>query len=323
MAKREHSPRRKRDYEHDQQGRDHECNQGQDPNSDCGAERSSDARRTSSPVSVGEDSTRLLQDGSSSSSTKTVEKLPVQPSSHEDCAEFKVSLKKISGAGLELTGLSPQMKVIDMKRKAEQSLGVPPKRQKLVLSSDVLDDEKMLSDSGVENGSSLMLVVAPSDDFYVRLFMGSRGCFEEYFFGCRTPGSNCLRFRVAKNSSEPGDIIVRKEAHLSQATMDVLQTLITESEILEELDMEWPAAKARGRNVELEVICGEQHISFQTQQWLSLSDIHASRDPEGLRVLYYLVEDIKAFIASICRLHFSKGALSCDGRRANGWVPRS
>lgn len=44
---------------------------------------------------------------------------------------------------------------------------------------------------------------------------------------------------------------------------------------------------------ELEVRLGNEHISFETAKLSSLVDIQDSEDPEGLRVMYYLVQDLK------------------------------
>lgn len=38
---------------------------------------------------------------------------------------------------------------------------------------------------------------------------------------------------------------------------------------------------------------GQDHISFETAKIGSLVDIQDSEDPEGLRVMYYLVQDLK------------------------------
>jgi protein mago nashi len=36
----------------------------------------------------------------------------------------------------------------------------------------------------------------------------------------------------------------------------------------------------------------------------SLVEVQDSKDPEGLRAFYYLVQDLKAFIFSLISLHF-------------------
>ena len=43
---------------------------------------------------------------------------------------------------------------------------------------------------------------------------------------------------------------------------------------------------------------------FQTAKIGSLVDVTESQDPEGLRVFYYLVQDLKALVFSLIALHF-------------------
>lgn len=42
----------------------------------------------------------------------------------------------------------------------------------------------------------------------------------------------------------------------------------------------------------------------QTAKIGSLVDVTESQDPEGLRVFYYLVQDLKALVFSLIALHF-------------------
>lgn len=49
---------------------------------------------------------------------------------------------------------------------------------------------------------------------------------------------------------------------------------------------------------------GNEHISFETAKIGSLVDVQESDDPEGLRVFYYLVQDLKALVFSLIALHF-------------------
>ena len=41
----------------------------------------------------------------------------------------------------------------------------------------------------------------------------------------------------------------------------------------------------------------------------SLVDVNESEDPEGLRVFYYLVQDLKALVFSLISLHFKVSAV--------------
>ncbi len=93
-------------------------------------------------------------------------------------------------------------------------------------------------------------------------------------------------------------------------------------------DNKWPPKNKDGRQ-ELEIQLGNEHISFevrrrrrrggvvrgphsgradsfsaQTAKIGSLVDVTGSADPEGLRVFYYLVQDLKALVFSLIALHF-------------------
>ncbi len=87
-------------------------------------------------------------------------------------------------------------------------------------------------------------------------------------------------------------------------------------------DSKWPQKNKDGRQ-ELEIRLGNDHISFevrsgegvhetmkqlltawQTAKIGSLVDVTESADPEGLRVFYYLVQDLKALVFSLISLHF-------------------
>ena len=76
---------------------------------------------------------------------------------------------------------------------------------------------------------------------------------------------------------------------------------------------------------EFQIVLGSEHISFTTTKIGSLLDVEDSKDPEGLRVFYYLVQvqpasscpfveifnyncgilqDLKCFVFAICQMHF-------------------
>ncbi|WFC98985.1 Protein argonaute-1 [Malassezia yamatoensis] len=59
-----------------------------------------------------------------------------------------------------------------------------------------------------------------------------------------------------------------------------------------ESDAKWPRKNIVGRQ-ELEIRLGKEHISFETSKIGSLVEVQESDDPEGLRVMYYLVQDLK------------------------------
>ena len=102
--------------------------------------------------------------------------------------------------------------------------------------------------------------------------------------------------------------------------MDELRRIIEDSEIMAEDDELWPQPDRVGRQ-ELEIVIGDEHISFTTSKIgredkcygtdllfyyadtkplimyirnFSLVDVNQSRDPDGLRCFYYLVQVINS-----------------------------
>lgn len=47
-----------------------------------------------------------------------------------------------------------------------------------------------------------------------------------------------------------------------------------------------------------------EHISFTCGKIGSLVDIGNTKDPEGLRVFYFLVQDLKCLVFSLISMHF-------------------
>ncbi|KAJ3337831.1 hypothetical protein HDU93_000450 [Gonapodya sp. JEL0774] len=85
--------------------------------------------------------------------------------------------------------------------------------------------------------------------------------------------------------------------------MAELRRVVMDSEIMKEDDKLWPMPDRVGRQ-ELEVVLNNEHISFTTSKIGSLADVQDSKDPEGLRVFYYLVQDLKCLVFSLIALHF-------------------
>jgi hypothetical protein len=95
-------------------------------------------------------------------------------------------------------------------------------------------------------------------------------------------------------------------------TTTLSQTCINEHR--REDDTKWPQKNKDGRQ-ELEIKLGGEHISFETAKIGSLQDVQDSSDPEGLRVFYYLVQDLKALVFSLISLHFKVPLLSTPSRQ--------
>ncbi|WEW55827.1 Protein mago nashi 2 [Emydomyces testavorans] len=145
----------------------------------------------------------------------------------------------------------------------------------------------------------------------------------ELEFDFRTLGDGrSAAVRYANNSNYRNDSLIRKESELgipcgriaeyrteilavcvSSLMIAELKRIIKDSEIMKEDDSKWPQKNKDGRQ-ELEIKLGNEHISFETAKIGSLVDVTESADPEGLRVFYYLVQDLKAFVFSLISLHF-------------------
>ncbi|KAI9199411.1 Mago nashi protein [Polychytrium aggregatum] len=138
-------------------------------------------------------------------------------------------------------------------------------------------------------------------DFYVRYYVGHMGKFGHEFleFEIRPDG----KLRYANNSNYKNDSMIRKEVYTSQALMNEVKRIVIDSDIMKEDDNLWPLPDRVGRQ-ELEIVLGGEHISFTTSKIGSLVDIQESNDPEGLRVFYYLIQDLKCLVFSLISLHF-------------------
>ncbi|CAH8625115.1 unnamed protein product [Heterobilharzia americana] len=137
--------------------------------------------------------------------------------------------------------------------------------------------------------------------FYLRYYVGHKGKFGHEFleFEFRPEG----KLRYANNSNYKNDTMIRKEAYVSHSVMEELKRIVVESDIMSEDDVSWPVPDRVGRQ-ELEIVCGDEHISFTTSKIGSLIDITNSKDPDGLRTYYYLVQDLKCLVFSLIGLHF-------------------
>ncbi|ETS60677.1 hypothetical protein PaG_04576 [Moesziomyces aphidis] len=137
-------------------------------------------------------------------------------------------------------------------------------------------------------------------DFYVRYYTGHQGRHGHEFLELEYSRG---RLRYANNSNYRNDSLIRKEMWISPTMVAELRRIVEDSEIMREDDAKWPKKNSTGRQ-ELEVRLGNDHISFETAKIGSLVDVQDSEDPEGLRVMYYLVQDLKCLIFSLISLHF-------------------
>ncbi|KAI9899532.1 hypothetical protein N3K66_005993 [Trichothecium roseum] len=145
-----------------------------------------------------------------------------------------------------------------------------------------------------------------NEPFYIRYYSGHMGRFGHEFleFDFRVVGDGRSALaRYANNSNYRNDSLIRKEMSVSSLVIDEIKRVIKASEIFKEDDAKWPQKNKDGRQ-ELEIRLGNDLITFETAKIGSLVDVTESADPEGLRVFYYLVQDLKALVFSLIALHF-------------------
>jgi protein mago nashi len=118
----------------------------------------------------------------------------------------------------------------------------------------------------------------------------------------------------------------------SSADYMILHSVTLPLIINREDDSAWPTKSVIGKQ-ELEVKTNKNHISFETSKIGSLVDVQSSQDPEGLRVFYYLIQDLRVrrlslrliikklmfgltptqmFVFSLISLHFKIKPVSWD-----------
>ncbi|QRV81145.1 Mago nashi protein [Ceratobasidium sp. AG-Ba] len=138
------------------------------------------------------------------------------------------------------------------------------------------------------------------DPFYLRSSTGHSGRHGHEFLEFEYSNG---RLRYANNSNYRNDSLIRKEMWISPGLVKEIKRIVESSEIIKEDDAKWPKKNIVGKQ-ELEIRIGNDHISFETAKIGSLVDVQDSEDPDGLRVFYYLVQDLRCLIFSLISLHF-------------------
>jgi protein mago nashi len=149
-----------------------------------------------------------------------------------------------------------------------------------------------------------MASAAADDEFYLRYYVGHKGKFGHEFleFEFRPDGrlryANNSQYKGGSNKSDSTNSMIRKEVYVGEVVLSEVKRIVKESEIVREDDSHWPEPDRDGRQ-EFEVVLGDTHISFATAKIGSLLDVQESKDPEGLRIFYYLVQDLKCLAFSL------------------------
>ncbi|KAF1741234.1 hypothetical protein MXB_1746 [Myxobolus squamalis] len=146
--------------------------------------------------------------------------------------------------------------------------------------------------------------------FYLRYYIGHKGRYghEALEFEFRPDGL----LRYSNSSSYRNERVINKQVYVTKKVIEELKRIILQSEIMKENDEQWPLPDNEGRQ-ELEIVSADQHISFATTKIGTLSDVNSCsyttfffnlRDPEGLKRLYFLAQDLKCFVFFLISLHF-------------------
>ncbi|TRZ20080.1 hypothetical protein HGM15179_007061 [Zosterops borbonicus] len=137
-----------------------------------------------------------------------------------------------------------------------------------------------------------------ASDFYLRYYVGHKGKFGHEFleFEFRPDG----KLRYANNSNYKNDVMIRKEAYVHKSVMEELKRIIDDSEITKEDDALWPPPDRVGRQ-ELEIVIGDEHISFTTSKIGSLIDVNQSKQ-EHLALHRRIGLQLRATLENITRL---------------------
>lgn len=198
-----------------------------------------------------------------------------------------------------------------------------PSGRQLLLGCKLLSDHEILkhlfSDSSERTTLELRMVEV-SDDFYVK-YSARRDFHDDHelheFEFCSSG-----RFRFARDFLQGGFFQgkkLRKECHLSAASLHVLRGLVLKSGLLQADDADLPLPTRHSRQ-ELEIKCEGAHVVLSTQLHPSLSHIDGGRRLDHEHTMSdfdALAEDIKAFGKSILELF----GVQLDGAACASWHP--
>lgn len=143
--------------------------------------------------------------------------------------------------------------------------------------------------------------MSEEEEFYVRYYVGHKGKFGHEFLEFEFRPDGILRY--ANNSRYKKATMIRKQCKVTSAVLGEVKRIVKLSEITQENDTNWPTPKDEGRQ-ELEIVMDNEHISFVTAKIGSLVDVDDSRDPDGLKLFYFLVQDLKCLAFSLIGMHF-------------------
>eukprot|EP00471_Norrisiella_sphaerica_P003356 CAMPEP_0184479506 /NCGR_PEP_ID=MMETSP0113_2-20130426/1209_1 /TAXON_ID=91329 /ORGANISM="Norrisiella sphaerica, Strain BC52" /LENGTH=148 /DNA_ID=CAMNT_0026857607 /DNA_START=17 /DNA_END=463 /DNA_ORIENTATION=+ len=143
--------------------------------------------------------------------------------------------------------------------------------------------------------------MSADEEFYVRYYVGHKGKFGHEFLEFEFRPDGLLRY--ANNSRYKSARMIRKELYVHDTVLEELKRIISASDITKESDDKWPSPDSVGRQ-ELEIVVNNEHISFVTAKIGSVVDVEDSNDPDGLKLFYFLIQDLRCMVFSLIGMHF-------------------
>jgi len=112
------------------------------------------------------------------------------------------------------------------------------------------------------------------------------------------------KLRYANNSNYKRDSMIRREVFVGPAVVDEVKRIINESNIVDVDDTKWNEPDPSAGRQELECKIGKHHVAFTACEIGSSVDMEKSSDPEGLKIFYYLTQDLKELVLTLISCHF-------------------
>jgi protein mago nashi len=111
------------------------------------------------------------------------------------------------------------------------------------------------------------------------------------------------KMRYVNSTKYKGEAKIFKQAFVSQSVIAQVKEMVEKSKVIELDDGKWPEPQPDAKQ-ELEVILGDQHISFSTVPIGSSLEIKAAEDPKGLQAFHHLTQDLRCLVLPLISVHF-------------------
>lgn len=144
----------------------------------------------------------------------------------------------------------------------------------------------------------------PSGDVYVNYTTSHSGRYGREYLTIEVSPSGRLSY--TNSSGYKRGTPIRKDVTLSPAVLVELHRLIRESGVMDVSDRAWPLPSSAG-TVSLEMVLdggAGGRVALRTATIGSLLDVVASTDADGLRVFYYVVQDLRCFVFALLGMHY-------------------